>query len=215
MEKLVILGAGGFATEVAWLAKEINAAKHRWDIIGFIDENVANHGQQRCGLPILGGFEWFDQQDVSTIRVICGRGAPKTRMDLVQKAQAKGLQFTTLIHPLTQMSEYVEVGEGTVITAGSIVTTDVKIGRYVLLNLSLTIGHETVIEDFCTLAPHCTISGNTYIERGADLGSGVITIPGKRIGKGAVVGAGAVVTRDVPANVLAVGVPAIVKKVLE
>lgn len=208
MQKVIILGAGGFAREVLWVFMERNKIKSQWEVLGFIDENIENHGKTICGLPVLGGFEWFETIDRAEIKVICGIGTPKIKQYFIKKCKILGLQFCKIIHPSVEMSEYVEIGEGTIITAGNIITTQVKIGNHVSLNLDCTVGHDDVIEDYCNIAPGVHISGNVVLREGVDLGTGAVILQGLTVGKWSSIGAGAVVVRDVPDHVTAVGVPA-------
>jgi sugar O-acyltransferase (sialic acid O-acetyltransferase NeuD family) len=125
------------------------------------------------------------------------------------EAEEMGISFATLIHPsVTFDRETVSVGEGTVICVGATLTVDITIGRHVLLNYNSTIGHDCRINDFATVSPGANLSGYTHVGRCAYIGAGAVTVENHTIGDGAVVGAGAVVTRDVPAGVTVVGIPA-------
>lgn len=212
MQKVVILGAGGFAREVLWVFREANEINQQWEALGFIDENPENQGKAICDLPVLGSFEWFKTVDKSNIKVICGTGSPRTKQHLAEKAESLGLEFCSVIHPNVRMSEYVEIGKGTVITAGNIITTQVKIGNHVSLNLDCTIGHDDVIEDYCNIAPGAHISGNVTLKEGVNFGTGAVILQGVTVGKWSIIGAGAAVINDIPDNVTAVGVPAKVIK---
>lgn len=212
MQRVVILGAGGFAREVLWVFREANGVNHQWEVLGFIDENPKLHGKVICDLPVLGDFEWLKKADKSEIKGICGVGNPKTKKYLVEKAKSLGLKFCSVIHPNVRMSEYVEIGKGTVITAGNIITTQVKIGNHVTLNLDCTLGHDDIIEDYCNIAPGAHISGNVTFKEGVDFGTGAVILQGLTVGKWSIIGAGAVVTRDIPDYVTAVGIPAQVLK---
>jgi len=212
MRKVVILGAGGFAREVLWVFREAIKADHQWEVLGFIDEEPENHGKLICDLPVLGGFEWFRRVDKSGIKVICGAGTPKTKKHFVEKAESLGLGFCSVIHPNVRMSKYVEIGKGTVITAGNIMTTQVEIRKYVSLNLNCTLGHDSTIEDYCNIAPGYHITGNVTLKEGVDFGTGAIILQGLTVGKWSIIGAGAVVVNSIPDNVTAVGVPARVVK---
>ncbi len=80
------------------------------------------------------------------------------------------------------------------------------------MNLAVTIGHDSSLGDFVTLSPGTNVSGNVQLDEGVETGTNVGIIPGIEIGAWSIVGAGAVVTRNLPANVTAVGAPAKVIK---
>jgi len=208
MQKIAILGAGGHAREVLDIFMARNAVSPEYDILGFIDENPDHWDMVLNGYPVLGGFDWFGAQDKSKLQVICGVGNPVVRHKLVQKAVALGLHFCNIIHPTALLTPFVELGEGVVITAGCILTNRIRAGNHVHVNLGCTISHDCVIEDFCTLAPGVHIAGNVHIKAGYDIGTGAVVIQGITIGEWAIVGAGAVVTKDIPPHTTSVGVPA-------
>jgi sugar O-acyltransferase (sialic acid O-acetyltransferase NeuD family) len=168
MEKVVILGAGGHAREVLWVFEEENRVKPRWEVLGFIDEDTLNKGKMLCNLPILGDFAWFGTGVSRDVKVISGVGNCRTKLHFAEKAASLGLTFCSVTHPSVLMSHYVEVGEGTIIAAGNIITTQVKIGNHVTINLGCTISHDVIIGDYCTIAPGCHISGNVRFEEGVD-----------------------------------------------
>ena len=212
MQRIVVIGAGGFAREVLDIFMAQNAISPQYEILGFIDENPDHWDMMLNGYPVLGGFDWFDTQGKSELQVICGVGIPAVRRKLVQKATALGLHFCNIVHPTAVLTPFVELGEGVVVTAECIFTNQIKVGNYVHVNLDCTIGHDCIIEDFCTLAPGVHVSGNVHIKTGCDIGTGAVIIQGITIGEWSVVGAGAVVTKDIPANTTSVGVPAKVIK---
>ena len=102
----------------------------------------------------------------------------------------------------------VEIGNGCIVCAGNILTVNIKIGDHVILNIDCTIGHDCVIEDYVTISPGCHLSGYTTVRRGAYLGTGAVTVERHEIGRNTIVGAGAVVVKDIPRDVIAVGIPA-------
>ena len=71
----------------------------------------------------------------------------------------------------------------------------------------LSDNHGTVVGDYVTVGHAVTLHGCT-VEDGCLIGMGSIILDGARIGAGSIVGAGAVVTKDIPPNSIAVGVPA-------
>jgi sugar O-acyltransferase (sialic acid O-acetyltransferase NeuD family) len=207
-QKIVILGAGGFAREVLWVFREANGTNPQWEVLGFVDEDKSKHGEIICDLPVLGGFDWFKRGDGQKVRVLSGVGSTLTKQHLADVSKRLGLDFCSLVHPDARMSTYVSIGPGTVITAGNIITTQVSIGDHVTVNLNCTIGHDCDIGNYSTLAPGTHLSGNCRIGEGVELGTGCIVLPGITIGRWSTVGAGGVVINDLPEYSFAVGVPA-------
>jgi len=212
MKRTVILGAGGFAREVLDILLAQNAVSKQYGILGFIDENPAMKGRILNGYPVLGGFDWFASKDQGAIHAACGIGSPLQRKKVVTKAEDMGLQFCNVIHPTAVLTPFVSLGVGVVITAGTILTNQILVGSHVHINLDVTIGHDCVIEDFCTIAPGVHISGNVKLGTGVSVGTGAVVVQGVSIGSWSIIGAGAVVIKDIPERVTAVGVPARVVK---
>ena len=102
----------------------------------------------------------------------------------------------------------IKIGEGTIICGGTILTCNIEIGSFVTLNLCCTVGHDTIIKDFASFMPSVNISGEVLIEEKAYVGTGAKIINQLQIGKGTIVGAGAVVSKTLPPNCTAVGIPA-------
>lgn len=206
MSDVLVYGAGGFAREVAWLAEDCGHT-----VVAYIDDNPATHGQRLNGVEIVG----LDHA-ASAFRgasVAIGIGSPAARDAISARTSAAGLVPASLIHPRVARSRWIEIGEGAVICAGSTLTTNIRLGRHVQINLHCTIGHDVVMDDFATLAPGVHVSGWVRLEQRAYMGTGAVVINGTHdnpitIGEGAIVGAGAVVVRDVPPGVTVAGVPA-------
>ena len=209
--KLIIVGGGGFSREVIWLARECG---DNWDVVGILDDNQAMHGQVLCGVQVLGSVaDCANYPDASFVVAV---GSPRTRRALVNKMESCGdIRFATLIHSSVLKSAYVEIGAGSMITAGCILTTQITLGRHVIVNLACTVGHDVVAGDFCTFAPMIAVSGNVNFGDGVEVGTGATIIQGLELGKGSFVGAGAVVSKNIAPNVLAVGCPARQVKNLE
>lgn len=212
LQKVVIIGAGGFGREVLDVLEAVNQQTPTYEILGFITEP----GYQTPGTlinekPILGYYDWLEAHRTE-VKAICGIGAPATRRRLIQKAEAIGVSFFSVVHPRALQTRWVTLGTGSIITAGCILTNNIKIGDHVHLNLDCTVGHDAVIEDFVTVSPGVHVSGNVRLEEGSFIGTGANLIEGKTIGAWSVVGAGGVVVKDIPPNSTAVGNPAKVIK---
>lgn len=210
MKDLIIIGAGGFGREVSWLVERINQKKQEWNLLGFVDDSEALQSKTVDGYKVLGGVEAIGQYPDSY--VVCCIANTSVRRALVKKVEAFGNRFATLVDPGAVVSDKVEVGDGSVICAGTVITVDIRIGRHNIIDVNSTIGHDAVLCDFVTLYPSVNVSGNTLIKSGVELGTGTQVIQGLTVGKGTVAGAGAVVVRDLPDKCTAVGVPAKVIK---
>ena len=115
-----------------------------------------------------------------------------------------------LIHPSVIIGDkdYVKIGKGCIICAYTVITCDVEIDDFVILNLACTLGHDTIVKEHCAFMPTCNISGECVIEEGVYCGTGVKIINQTSIGAETIVGAGAVVVKPLPAKCTAVGAPA-------
>lgn len=123
-----------------------------------------------------------------------------------------GNNFTVAVHPSAVIAKGVKPGNGTVVMGNSIINTDTKIGKHVIINTSASVDHDCIIEDFVHIAPNSTLCGGVTVGEGTLVSSGAVVIPNVSIGKWATIGAGAVVIRDVPDGAKVVGNPATVIK---
>lgn len=207
--QLVILGAGGFAREMLDLIDDCIAAGEPYEMLGYlVDKQFGAPGIMVNDKPILGGLEWL-AGNVERVQVVAGVGPSHLRYQFVQRALAYNARFATLIHPNVVFNRrWLTIGQGTVITAGCILTNNVRLGNFVQLNLATTIGHDAVLGDYATTAPGVHISGFVELGEGAYLGTGVNVIDRTQIGAWSIVGAGSTVVKSIAANVTAVGSPA-------
>jgi sugar O-acyltransferase (sialic acid O-acetyltransferase NeuD family) len=209
MKNLVLFGSGGFAREVHQLVEDINAISPSIHVLGFLDEARKNHGQKIHGLEVLGGVEWLLTSDATDVFVVVCIGNTASKKKVISAIKKEtGARFLSLIHPRAWIGNRVEIGDGSIICAGSLITTDITIGQHVIVNIGTTIGHDAIIDNFVTIAPTVNISGAVHVEEGVDLGTGCVILQAKTVGQWSVLGAGAVVINDIDANVTAVGAPA-------
>jgi len=205
MKKIVIIGAGGFGREVAWLIERINKIEPTWELIGFVDDRADLLGTIVGGYSVLGNCDWLnDQKD--ELYAVCAIGSSKARKEVIHKL--KGVLFATLVDPKADMSHRIKMGEGCIICSNTIMTVDITVGSHVLINIDCTISHDVILEDFVSISPSVNISGQVVLEECVEMGVGSQIIQGLKIGKGTIVGAGAVVIKDLPRECTAVGVPA-------
>ncbi|MBS1570484.1 MAG: acetyltransferase [Bacteroidetes bacterium] len=213
-KKLILFGASNFGDEIVQLFRDINKSLSvgAWDIIGFLDDNPSSVGKVRNGIQVLGTRDWLATVNVTEFYFVCVVGSPSARASVVQFLQKSGCRFASGVHPSVIISDTSRIAEGTVVTAGNIITTNVIIGEHVIVNLSCTIGHYTRIGPFCTINPGVNISGDVTLEEGVLLGTNATVLEKIRIGRYSKIGAGAMVHREIPEGVTAVGIPAKVIK---
>ena len=212
---ILIYGASGFGREVAWLLEDCKEAGKAYKLAGFIDDDPVKWGKTRNDIPVMGIAE--AEQLYPGDWVVSGVGNPFLRERMIIKASQAGFRFITIIHPRVELSRWVSVGEGSIICAGNILTTNVQIGKHVQINIDCTIGHDVVLDDYTTLAPGVHVSGWVHFGRSVYVGTGAVIINGTEgkpitIGDDAVIGAGACVTKSIPTKETWVGVPAKVIK---
>lgn len=204
---LVIVGAGGHAREVHQLALDIDAVRPAWNVLGFAVESQYLDAAPVHGLPL------FDMATLASTHadahVVVAVGEPALRRRLAAAIAARpGHRFATLVHPRAVVGARVELGAGCVVFAGCVLTTDIRLGRHVHLNAAVSVSHDSRIDDHATLGPRACCCGGVQVGEAADIGAGAVLLPRVEVGTRSIVGAGSVVTRNIPADVTAVGVPA-------
>jgi sugar O-acyltransferase, sialic acid O-acetyltransferase neuD family len=210
MKKIVIIGASGFAKEVAWLIEEINSYKSEWEILGFVDDNYKNFPEYVNGYRVLGDIDYIKQLSNDVFCVI-GIGNGKIREKIAKKIGDR--KFAILVHPNTKISSTNLIEEGAIICSGTILTVNIHIKKHCIINLDCTIGHGVILGEYITVLPSTNISGDVKIEKYTTLGTGTKVIQGITVGKNAMIGAGTVVIRDIENNCTVVGNPGkIIKK---
>jgi sugar O-acyltransferase (sialic acid O-acetyltransferase NeuD family) len=214
-QDVVIIGAGGHGSEVrSYLCDLINAGRPL-RLVGFIDDRLPVG--PLLGSEILGGLSALGQiaKKHDTLNYITAFGDNPTRREIVEKLEAlriSALRPWTLRHPTAHIGYDVEIGDGTLLAPGVIVTTCVRVGRHCVLNINASVSHDCMIGDFVNINPGATLCGNVAVGDGAFIGAGSTIKEKISIGKNTIIGAGSVVLRDLPSDVTAVGVPA---KVIE
>ena len=209
MKQIVIIGAGGFGREVAWLIEEINKESPTWDLKGFIDEDPLLEGKVLNGYKVIGGIESIKKENLYACIAI---GSPQVKKEIVKKLQGTNIKYANLIHPNVVKSSYITYGQGCIICAGNILTVNIEIGDHVIINLDCTIGHDVRIGSYSTILPSTNISGYDIIGESVTIGTGTKIIQGLSIGENAIIGAGSTVIRDIDSSCTVVGSPARVIK---
>ena len=202
---LFIIGAGGLGREVAATIKSLGF----WKSVCFIDDNIQPNTKVN-GLPVVGNLSYLLKVD-RRVDVHIAIGVPAIRKSVLDTISVNAnLQFPNIIHPSVRIHDetHVRLGRGNYLADGTIITTNVTLSDFNLINLMCTIGHDTVIGSNCSVMPSVNISGGAKLEDNVYVGTGVKLIKSTVLGEGCTVGAGAVVNKDIPAGETWAGVPA-------
>ena len=208
MKDIAIFGVGGFGREVLTLIQDINKVEPTWNVVGFFDDGY-EIGYESHGLKNLGGVKELNEWK-TPLAVTIAIGTPRIKRGILRNIKNPLIEYPTLIHPTVIIGDkdYVKIGKGCIFCAYTVITCDVEIVNFVILNLACTLGHDTTVKDHCAFMPTCNISGECVIEESVYCGTGVKIINQTSIGADTIVGAGAVVVKTLPAKCTAVGAPA-------
>jgi acetyltransferase EpsM len=209
MTKAIMLGGGGFAREVLETIYTINKQTNE-EIrpIGFVYDGGSKDTDRLIhGLPVLGEIAYLQDIDLKEIRIVASVGRNSWRAKMVEEAKKYGANFLSIIHPTVTLSKWAKIGEGAIIQRYSGIMPEVIIGDFFVANGFVSIGHDSIIGNYVHINTNAFISGGTVIGNNVFIGVKA-TVLTCSVGNDSVIGACALVTKDVPPNSMAKGIPA-------
>ena len=208
LQELAIYGAGGFGRHVLAIVKRINAISPTYNVIGFYDDGF-KIGDHVNGIPVIGGLD--DLNNIGKpINVVLALGWSEVRKRVPSLITNEKVSFPTIIDPSVVMPdmEYAHIGKGCIICESVAFTCNLYMDDFVLLNMGTMVGHDVKLSPFVSTMPSVSISGEVSLGEAVYIGVGATVINRVEVGRNTIIGAGAVVTKSLPSDCTAVGIPA-------
>lgn len=200
-QRLIVVGAGGFGREVAWLAAGLG---HR--VVGFLDDRIPDGPPLPA--PLLGDLLTAESSAPGVgASFVLGIGQPRVKAGALARLPGSVSFAAPLVHASAVVATEA-IGQGGVVAPLAVVMVDSELGEHTLVNYGATVGHDVRMGALCSVMPGARISGFVRMGDRVLVGANAVVLDGLVIGDDAAIGAGAVVTRDVPAGATVVGVPA-------
>jgi sugar O-acyltransferase (sialic acid O-acetyltransferase NeuD family) len=209
MKDIVIVGHGGLAKEVAFLIEEINRARACWNLLGYITDQPARVGQRHAKYPIVGDDAWLLTRS-APLALSVAVGRPAVLREVHSRCRGNSnLLFPNLIHPgIPGDWEQIRMGAGNILLNGACFTTAIQLGDLNIFNPGCTVAHDCVLGSYNVVCPGANLSGSVVLEDETYIGTGAQVLQGQRVARSAIVGAGAVVHRNIVEAGTYAGVPA-------
>lgn len=211
--KSIIIGAGTYGEVYLAYLQESGV-----DVIGFLDDNPKCQDKKINGVPVLGPINLLNTlkttNDIEA--VYCPLGNNKLRVKFLTYARQLGYKTPNYIHPSVIISPHVTIGEGVYILLGTTIMPHTVIRNYVMISMGVHLAHHNVLEEGVFLSTGCNFGASIHANRYAYCGIGSTIMTGiHELGEDCLIGAGAVVIKDVPDSAIMAGVPAKVLRIKE
>jgi sugar O-acyltransferase (sialic acid O-acetyltransferase NeuD family) len=209
-----ILGQNNHAVAILLdLLKQIHCCPIAVDIVSNIppeenDSLVYEYETEGITTREIWHENWQQDPDARLLIGSIGRSRELIFRFFQERSGVEAESYDNAIHPRACMPVEVVLGHGVHVGPGAIIAPHGQIGDFAVVNRGASVGHHTVLEDFVTLNPGSDVAGICRLERGVTIGAGAAVVDSVTIGRNSVIGAGSVVTRDIPSDVVAYGVPA-------
>lgn len=208
--KSVIIGAGKYGEVYLSYLKESGV-----NVVGFLDDDPKAAERKFGGLPVLGPISILPtlKEKYGITSVYCPLGNNKLRVKFLRYAASLGYDTPCYIHPSVIVSPNVEIGKGVYILLGTQIMPYTKIEDFVMVSMNVSIAHHNTLKTGTFLSTGCNFGASIVAEENSYCGIGSTIMTGlHRLGKDCLIGAGAVVIKDVPDGAVMAGVPAKVIK---
>jgi len=203
--RIFVYGAGGHGKVVA----DLLVSRGEKEFVGFVDDREELWGAKVMGFTVLGGGQWLQWEAGSArIAVALGVGDNASRHWIAESCACWGAEILTVVHPRAAVSRAARVGRGSVVMANASVNVNAVVGGGVIVNSGAVVEHDVEVGEYAHVAPNAAMGGGSSLGAFSHLGIGASVLPCVHIGAHSVVGAGAVVVKNLPDEVVAIGIPA-------
>ena len=204
MYNIIIVGAGGFAREIYYWAND-TFSKENYKIKGFLSFNQKELDGHNIKVGIIGNDDNYKIE--KNDRFIIAIGDIDIKKRAVNRLKKRGAKFISLIHPTTLIIPTAKIGEGVVICPHCLISDNVQLGNFVMMNTYSSCGHDVQVGKYCILSPYVALNGFVKLENEVFVGTHATVIPYKKVGFQAKISANSVVMRNVPSKCMVFGVP--------
>ncbi len=212
--KSVIIGAGTYGEVYLAYLQEAGI-----EIVGFLDDDSKYINQKVCGIPVLGGFDFLAclKDEYGVKAVYCPLGNNKLRVELLNRALSLGYEVPNFIHSTVVLSPNVKIGDkGIYILPKTVIMPWCNIHDFVMMSVNSVVSHHTILEEGVFLSFGVNFGASIITHKYAYIGISATIMTGvHELGENCLIGAGAVVIKDVPTNAVMAGIPAKVLKYRE
>lgn len=209
LQKLVLIGIGANNSDVLDAVRAVNAVEPTFDLLGYLTSSGKPAAKEPLQLECLGDFSRAREMpaDVKFVGLSGGVGSYWRLPDFFESLGSPAERYATIIHPMAFVSPQSTVGPGSVVLGGCMIGPDTRIGNWTCLLQNVTMGHDGVIEDYCWVTAGATFSGNCRVGYNSYIGTNSTIVNGAKLGRQCLIGAGALILKDVPDQEIWVGNP--------
>lgn len=206
-----IFGASGFAKEVEfYIFEHNNNSQIKFDVYAFVvHDSEFQAGNSINGIQIISENQYFNAFHKREMHnCFIAVGSPTLKEKIFNKINCETTLFPIFIHSSVIYDRRTfKIGKGSIICPGNLITTEIKIGDFVHLNINTTVGHESEIGNFSTISPGVQISGNVKIFSRVFIGTGAAILEKVEIAANTIIGASALVNKAIAESGTYVGMP--------